>query len=279
MAQHVTLTIQIDTQNNVHRGIGDFAITPQLEMDGVQIDDWVDRGEWAVLPSLDQRPDLVGDRTDGGWRYLDAIRLVQGVLNIARRHAFGVQPNDLLLQLVGTGLIGIQEGRLKGTVAVARHLDGGIARRGSQLAGALAVATIAGMVSFWGMARVAEMRRQLGLQHLLKRVGKQAGKDALLAEEIVDTFGAGQFLLNTFNRRQYGCGRLLSVSHGVTPFLIVRRGSIPQTSFIGGTPFTQSILHSHRFVTFVLALWLSAVLLSNVVDNSDPAIRPDWCLF
>src|SRR5215211_5306304 len=96
------------------------------------------------------------------------------------------------------------------------------------------------------MVRITEMRGQLGLQHLFKCVGKQAGEDALLAKEIVDTFGAGQFLLNSLNRRHYGCGRLLSVSHGVTPFLIVRRGSIPQPSSVGGTPFTQSILHSRR---------------------------------
>src|SRR5215213_6258533 len=86
------------------------------------------------------------------------------------------------------------------------------------------------MMSFWGMARVAEMRRQFGLQHLFERVGKQAREDTLLAEEIVDTFRPSQLLLNALNRGQYGWCRLLTVNHGVTSFLFVRRGSIPQTN-------------------------------------------------
>src|SRR3954466_4751300 len=102
--------------------------------------------------------------------------------------------------------------------------------RRSQLAAPLAIPTIARIASFGGMAWVAQMRRQLGFQHLFKGVGKQAREDALLAKEIVDTCHARQLLLNAFNRRQDRWSGFSTVNHGVTPFLFVRCGSIPQTS-------------------------------------------------
>jgi hypothetical protein len=69
-------------------------------------------------------------------------------------------------------------------IAITRHLDSGIATRSSQLAHPFSIPAIARIASFWGMARVAEMRRQLGFQHLFKRVGKQAGEATLLARSL-----------------------------------------------------------------------------------------------
>ena len=50
----------------------------------------------------------------------------------------------------------------------------------------------------WG--RVAEVRGQLGFEHLLQRMGEQPGKDAFFAEEVVERAGTCELLLNPLDR-------------------------------------------------------------------------------
>ena len=126
---------------------------------------------------------------------------MQRVLNIARRDPFGIERDDLVLQLVGAGLVLVQQRWLKVPITVPRHLDGDIARRGPQVAAALAVAAVAGVAPAGSIGLIAELGGEFRLQHVFKGAGKQPGEEALLAKEVVDALCRRQFLLNALHRR------------------------------------------------------------------------------
>jgi hypothetical protein len=127
------------------------------------------------------------------------VEFVQGLLDIAGRDALGIQRDDLVLQLVGAGLVRVQEHGLKVTVPVARDLDRHIPRRGPQIPAPLAVATVARVAPVRRVRLVAELGSELSLQHLLERPGKEPGENALLAEEIVNARGGRYLLLDTLH--------------------------------------------------------------------------------
>ena len=54
-------------------------------------------------------PDLVGHGADGGGRQLNPIQVLERGLNIACRHTLGVEADDLVFQLIGAGLIRLQQ--------------------------------------------------------------------------------------------------------------------------------------------------------------------------
>ena len=64
------------------------------------------------------------------------------------------------------------------------------------------VATVARIPAFGFIFLVAQLRRQLGLQHLFQRLGEQPGENPLFAEKIVDTLRFAQFLAYFLHGRQ-----------------------------------------------------------------------------
>src|SRR4051812_32189939 len=59
VTQHIALPLQSYAQHDVHRRVDPFLVAPQLEMQCIQVDDGINRCQHAVLPGLDQRPNLI----------------------------------------------------------------------------------------------------------------------------------------------------------------------------------------------------------------------------
>jgi hypothetical protein len=62
VAQDIAMTIQLNTQDNVDRYVFNLPIPP---MESIQVNDGIDSRQWPILPSLYQRPYLIGNRADG----------------------------------------------------------------------------------------------------------------------------------------------------------------------------------------------------------------------
>jgi hypothetical protein len=83
MTEHVAVTVQVDAQHDVERHVLNYALTPQLQVDSIQVNDRIDGRQGPVLPGFHQRPDFVSDGADGVGRYLDPVQVSQHILDVA----------------------------------------------------------------------------------------------------------------------------------------------------------------------------------------------------
>lgn len=78
-AQDLFLSVQVNAERDVRHFGRNLAGIPYLEMDTIQIDDWIAGRKWAGLPVLDERVHAVGDGRDGRARELDVLGAFQEV--------------------------------------------------------------------------------------------------------------------------------------------------------------------------------------------------------
>src|SRR4051812_26094465 len=99
VAEYIAMALQIDAQDDIDCSIRHLAVAPQLEVQGIKIDNRVDSGQRPALPGFNLRPDLVGDRADCRRRDFDVVDLAERLLDVAGRDAARIEVNDLLLEL------------------------------------------------------------------------------------------------------------------------------------------------------------------------------------
>jgi hypothetical protein len=77
------MAIQVHAQYDVDYRIFESVFAPQLDVQGVQENIWIDGFQWTALPRFDQRPSFVGDGADclGGDLY--ALQVKQSVLDVS----------------------------------------------------------------------------------------------------------------------------------------------------------------------------------------------------
>jgi hypothetical protein len=152
-------------------------------------------------------PDLVRDLADGAGRNIDPIQLPQGVLDVSGGDTSGIQPQDLLFQLVRVAAVFRNDLGFEVSIPVPRHLDFDISVGGAHFFVIVAVAAVARVAPRSFVWLVTELIAQFRFQHLFQGIGKQPGKDPIPAEEIIHVLGLGQ--------------RFLYPSHGghLSPFL------------------------------------------------------------
>jgi hypothetical protein len=88
-------------------------------------------------------------------------------LNLANRHAAGVERDDLVVKAAPAGLVFGDQLGFEGAMAVARHLDGQLTELTLERFAPLAVAGIAAGIDDRLMLRMAQMLGKLGIQRLL----------------------------------------------------------------------------------------------------------------
>ncbi len=202
MSQDVAMAFGIDRKDDVDDdGLDSVVLAAQLDVQPVKEHDGVDRGQRPGLPGGHQRHDLVRDGADGRRGDVDAVKLLKHVLDVPHRLAAGVERQDLLLDLVGLPLVGSDDLRLEGAVAIPGHRNRLLAALGLERASIAPVSAVAGVPADDLVRFVAQMRSDLAFEHLLDGLGEQPGEDPVLAVEVVDRLGRCQLGHHAFRRR------------------------------------------------------------------------------
>src|SRR5262249_10635737 len=132
------------------------------------------------LPGADFLNHTVGDGRDQLRRDLHAVDLFQMPLDLARGHPPRVERNDLVVEAVEARLPLFAELRLQLSLAVPRHPDRDLSLLALERLTRLAVARVAGVLSFRRVLLVAEMMRQLSvLDPFDERLGELLEQTAL----------------------------------------------------------------------------------------------------
>ena len=121
--EHVFLAVDIERQRDVDRLVADQALVADFHPQRVEEDDRINRIERPVLPLPDLLENGIGDPADQIGRDLDAIELLQVALDLAHRHATGVETDDPVVETVEPGLALRHQLRLEAPLAVPRNLD------------------------------------------------------------------------------------------------------------------------------------------------------------
>lgn len=103
----------------------------------------------------------LGDRGEG------AVHLFEVALDLAHRHAAGVQGDDLVIESSPVCLVLGNQLGLEGALTVAGSFDGLLAEFPFESLSAFAVTGVAAGIGYCLMAFVAQMLGQLGLQRLV----------------------------------------------------------------------------------------------------------------
>ena len=138
------MTFAIQGQGQVDGLVPDHALVADLDPERVEEDHRIDRIEWPVLPFPHLVEDGVGDPADQVGRDVDGIEFAQVALDLADRHAPGVQRDDLVVEAVQAALALGHDLRFEAAVAITRHVDLHHAVLGQHRLGIAAVAVVAG---------------------------------------------------------------------------------------------------------------------------------------
>ena len=109
-----------DAERDVDRLVADHALVADLDPQGVEEDQRVDRLQRPVLPLGDLLQHGVGDRADQVGRDVDAVELAQVALDLADAHAAGVHRDDLVVEAGKAPLVLGDQLRVEGRQPVAR---------------------------------------------------------------------------------------------------------------------------------------------------------------
>src|SRR5512134_1714474 len=121
--EHVFLAVDIERQRDVHRFVANQAVVADFDPERVEEDHGINRIERPVLPLPNLLENGIGDPADQIGRDLDAIKLLQVALNLAHRHAAGVETDDPAVETVEAGLALRHQLRLEAPLAVPWNLD------------------------------------------------------------------------------------------------------------------------------------------------------------
>src|SRR6266511_1070974 len=122
-AETVALALERDADSDVDGLLAHDLLIADRHLQRVQVDDDVQLVERPGLPGADVVLDRARHLRDQPLGDVDAVQLAQVALDVAGRHAAGVEREDLLVEAVeGTPVLG-HDPRLEAALPVARQLD------------------------------------------------------------------------------------------------------------------------------------------------------------
>lgn len=163
------------------------ALVADLDPQGIEEHQGIDRLERAGLPGGDFLQHGIRDGTDQIRRNLDAIELAQMSDNLPGAHTTGVHRHDLVVEAGKAALVLGDELRIERRLSVARDIQFDPAGLGRHCLTAIAVAAVAGLIARQMMIHLG-VQRPLG-QGLLQIVEQAIGVKGGLG------IGAGQKLV------------------------------------------------------------------------------------
>lgn len=158
IGQHGERQIDLDP----HRGL-----VTNLHAERIEEHDGIQRLERSALPGGHFGDHRIGDRAGQIGRDVDGIRLAKEGLDFPDGQAAGVQRDDLLVEPREPALVLADQLRLKGAVAITRHVDRDRSVVRQHRLAARPVAVIGDQLRLRRAGRVAEMVRQLGAERPL----------------------------------------------------------------------------------------------------------------
>src|SRR5262249_21933921 len=142
-AEDVLLAVGIEGQRHVNGFVPDQAFVPDLDPQGIEKDHRIHGIERSVLPLPDLVQDRIGDPADEVGRDLGSVQLGQMALDLAHRHAAGVEAQNLVVEAVEMRLALGDQLRLEAAAAVARDRNLDLAILGQDRLRTLPVTAIA----------------------------------------------------------------------------------------------------------------------------------------
>jgi len=167
-------------------------------VDAVEVNDGVDRVERTGLPGFDLLDHRVGDGRDQAGRDFHAVDFFQMALDLAHRHATGIQRENLLVEARPAGLVFGDDLRLEGAVAIAWNFNRQLAKVALQRLFALAVAGVAGRIGDGLMFVVTEVFGHFGFEGFLDQQLGQLLEQAVLADQVFGFLVVAEQLGNEF---------------------------------------------------------------------------------
>jgi hypothetical protein len=194
-AEDLLAAIDAHAERDVDGLVAHRAFVADLDPQGIEEHQRVERFQRPVLPLGDLVQHRVGDRADQLGRDVDAAELGQGPLALPDRHAPGVHRHDLVVEARQPPAVLGDQLRIEGREAIARHRDAQLAAVGEQRLLAVAVAAVGP-----ALGRLAvEMVVHLGVQRPLRQRTFQLVDEAILAEGSL-RITAGQELIQQLVR-------------------------------------------------------------------------------
>ena len=150
-----------DAEGDMHGLVADQPLVADLDPQGVEEDERIDRLEGARLPQRHLVQHRVRDRADQVGRGVDAIEVAQMTGDLAHAHATRVHRDDLLVKAGKAALVPGDQLRVEAGLAVPRDLQLELARVGRHRLSAVAVAGVAGLAGRQMMVHLG-VQRPLG---------------------------------------------------------------------------------------------------------------------
>ena len=206
-AQDLLGAVGAHAERDVDRLVADQPFVADLDPQGIEENQRVDRFQRARLPGGDLLQHRVGDRADQIGRDLDAVEIAQMADDLAGAHAAGVHRDDLVVEPRKPALVLGDQLRIEAGLAVARHLQLDLAGVGDDRLLAITVTPVARLLA-------GQMMIHLGVQNPFGQRLLQIVEQAIRVEGRLG-IGASQQLVEDGVRNT----RFFASRHGRAPLL------------------------------------------------------------
>jgi len=149
--QKILVSGHVDAKGHINCPVLDAAISADLQVDGVQVNNGVNGVQRPDLPCLDLVRDRVSHPGDQCRRHLHLVDLFEVILKLTGRHTPGVQGQNLLIEDLQPHLAFAHQLRIKVAGAIPRNFDIQITVGAVDPLAGLAVARVAGAAPIWGV--------------------------------------------------------------------------------------------------------------------------------
>ena len=207
-AKDFFLAGRIEGKRHIHGLVLDDALVADFDPQSIEENDRIDRIERPVLPVPDFFEDGIGDPADQIWRDIDAVELGQMALDLANRHAAGVEAQNLIVEPVEPGLAFRDQLRLKAPRPVARNRNSNLALLRQKRLRTCPIAAVAASPAGRVALLVAQMLRQLGAECPLDQRFLQLLEKPVFAGQILRLGIVGKKLIEQLCRYRRPCGHV-----------------------------------------------------------------------
>lgn len=142
-AKHLLAAVSAHAQGKVDGLVLDCAFIPDLQSQGVEIDDWVLGLERALLSNGDLFDHFIRDGRDQVWRHLGTVQFQQVRLDLAHARTACVHADHVVIEAWHATLVFSDKLRFKATLTVTGNVEPHLAARCQDGLLAAAVAVIA----------------------------------------------------------------------------------------------------------------------------------------
>lgn len=155
-----------NAERDVDGLVANEALIPDLDPDGVEEDQRIERVEWPVLPFAHFLQHRIGHGRDQVGRHVDAVELLQVAADLAHRHATRIHGDDLLVEIGKAALAFGDQLGVEGPGPVTRDRQGHLQRGGQDRLLRMPVATVGRAI---GLALIVQVLIQFGVKNALRQ--------------------------------------------------------------------------------------------------------------